>query len=889
MIPIYIAFLWHMHQPIYWPGEDVMETQAAAHYGFSVLAVHQDRTGPYTAWPLDAIQAAIDAGLGSCGAQVSFTGSLIENLNAIESHGAGFSGWKAGWLGAGSWNTSLGNPRIDMVSVGYFHPIMPLAAPDDVALQIEMHRQALAGAFPGVAASRGMFPPETGFSPEIIPALADAGVEWVIVDNIHFDRTLPGYPFRREGNIYPSNEADRLSDADVSWINLTGLWAPTPVSVPWGYQPHRVRYSDPGTGSESEIIVVPGARYEGNEDARGGFGALNYEDVLSQLEAYNTDPDHPMLVVLHHDGDNYGGGTDSYYHSNFSNLVDWLNANGDRFICTTIQDYLDTFPPAVDDVVWVEPGSWSGADNGDPEFGKWNGDPDTDGYSPDRNSWAVITAAQNMVWHADSLEPYSSVRDVMSGTGNATARALGWLMLAETSCYWYWDGAEGGIWDSHPTRAANMAFQEAGTVIDAHPGEDSFGPTLYAPQREPYNPGEFEWSDERLSSDFEVWTFIYDVSGVSRAVLRYRLDDDGVLTGDNNVFSTGGWCDIPMEEVLPDPQTDPLPLCQASLYRAVIGGIEEAMVDYYVLAEDGQGNSSTSPVKHTHVGSSGGTGPGGLLYYPLDPTRYDEITVLSGRDAFLHWGINGWNTPPALYWPPGTTDFGDGHAVETPMADSDGDTIYEVAVGPFSDPGNVVDELDFIFHYTDGGWSSPDHLIAVNNSPGEDPHVFIFSPLDGEAVSGEWTVRVTASDNGSVASVEILVDGAPLATIFDPPYVAAWDTTAAADGGHSIRAVATDNTDSVGEYEVNVEVRNHSGGECVIFTDASVDDGVDAAPEVDAEAADMPLEGGDVSEMDVQTDADAEADAAADMGEDITGDGGEDETKGNGCSCALAR
>ena len=106
---------------------------------------------------------------------------------------------------------------------------------------------------------------------------------------------------------------------------------------------------------------------------------------------------HPLLVVLAHDGDNYGGGTDSYYHSNFQNFVDWLAANPSRFQCTTVEDYLQMFPPDSSDVIHVENGAWSGADNGDPEFSKWNADPDATGYSSDRNSWAVMVAARNRV------------------------------------------------------------------------------------------------------------------------------------------------------------------------------------------------------------------------------------------------------------------------------------------------------------------------------------------------------------------------------------------------------------------------------------------------------------------------------------------------------------
>jgi hypothetical protein len=37
--PIYVAFLWHMHQPIYWPYENVMTTQANSRYSYSVANI----------------------------------------------------------------------------------------------------------------------------------------------------------------------------------------------------------------------------------------------------------------------------------------------------------------------------------------------------------------------------------------------------------------------------------------------------------------------------------------------------------------------------------------------------------------------------------------------------------------------------------------------------------------------------------------------------------------------------------------------------------------------------------------------------------------------------------------------------------------------------------
>ena len=310
--PIYIAFLWHMHQPIYWPYESLLVTDALGRYDYSVVDIHNQRTGPYTSWPKDAVQEGITAGLGHLGAQVSLTGSLIENLNNLEAAGnLNFAGWKSHWTYIKNQSTALGNPRIDLVGFGYHHPLMGLIDDLDLRKQIQAHKATMAANFPG-AYSRGMFPPENAFTPRMIPALAAEGIDWVLIDNIHFDRAAQGYPFSTAGNLYEPNGADIRNPDPGDWLQLTDLWAPTRISAAWGHRPHVVEYRDPATGAVSSVIAVPADRYMGNEDGRGGFGALLYETVMSQLEPYNTDPAHPLLVVLNHDGDNYVGGTESY-------------------------------------------------------------------------------------------------------------------------------------------------------------------------------------------------------------------------------------------------------------------------------------------------------------------------------------------------------------------------------------------------------------------------------------------------------------------------------------------------------------------------------------------------------------------------------------------------
>lgn len=741
--PVYIAFLWHMHQPIYWPYESVVQTELMNRYPFSIFDIFNQRVGPYTNWPANAVQMGINAGMEHFGSQVSFSGSLIENLNELESYGnQNFSGWKNYWNSVKTMLTSLGNPRMDMVGFGYHHPLMGLIDYTDIRKQIQLHKEIFADNFSGTY-SKGIFPPENAFSPRMIPALLDEGIEWVMVDNIHFERACENYPFNTGGNIYEPNKADVLNPDPGDWIQLNGLWAPTPVSAQWSRQPHYVAYTDPETGDEYKIIAVPTDRYPGNEDGRGGFGALNYEYVLSQLEPYNTDPDHPILVVLHHDGDNYGGGSEAYYNSNFQAFVNWLQANPDRFVCTTVQDYLELFPPDPDDVIHIEDGSWSGADNGDPEFKKWNADPGPDSYSPDRNSWGVVTAAKNIIMTAEQINPNSE----------DTELAWKYFLNSESSDYWYWDGSLNGIWDSHPSRASNLAVPHALNVINT--GNDLTGPTIYLPQREPYNPGATEWGIV-MPSDFTVWSYVFDISGLQEVKLNYRYDFDGI----NNPFSNhnetyvGGsevsdWNSVSMSGVFISSQTDPVPLYKAKEYSAQITGFTDKLVNYYIEAVDSSGNISRSPIREVWVGSFQPGGSNGVSWLPADPTQNDSIRIIVtgiSQGAKLHWGVNNignnWQTPDPVYWPEGSYLFnGTGPAVESPMNGPVNDSL-SITIGPFNDPAQMVQSIAFVIHFDDDTW---------NNNNGSDFHIYLQGSggqnfiMDGEVDASAILVQ---SNNG---------------------------------------------------------------------------------------------------------------------------------------------
>lgn len=757
---IYISFQWHYHQPIYWPYEPVTETASAGKYGFNLIQIFTDRAGAYTTFAVDAIEAGKNAGLPHLGAQISFSGSLAENLNTLASAGIAFKGWTSRWVEGSKWKTALGNNRLEFVRFGYHHPLMALISEQSLIKQISLHAYAIGKWISAdLAKSKGLFPPENGFSEEMIPGLVKAGIKWVFVDNIHFDRARKDYPYTKASNLPPPNLADQRDYPPVQWVQLNTIWAPSKVSVPWGYQPHYIAYRDPNTGELFKIIAVPTARYEGNEDGKGGFGALQYEMVFSQYEAYNTDEKHPMLVVLHHDGDNYGGGMESYYHGNWMNFIAWLKNNPDRFEATTVEDYLAKFPPDENDIIHVEPGSWSGADNGDPEFKKWNGDPDQTGYSPDRHSWAVIVAATNRIETAQSKHPEPDLNDILVGTGNDMAKAWHFFLNAQTSCYWYWDFSEGGKWDSHPTRAVNLAMPFIDTALSKV--VDQYPPTIYPLQRDPYNPGGYEWSDKPMPSDFIVWTYVYDVSGLEKVELKWKVEQGKNLT---DQYKDGNWNSAPMTKITEPSLSDPKPMYKADRYEAMIKGMSNVMISYFVESKDKMGNIGRSQIKHVWVGLPTGF-PSNNMWKPENPCKDEEIQIYSDKPGFLHWGVNGWKKPIEEYWPSGTTLWTDGIAVESPLEEKD--KVYMTKIGPFNNPKQVVNQVNFVFHWKDGTWGK-DNIINITEECGAQETVEEINQEKGEeivvvndedAVEGLTSEVVTAvEDKENIAEHPIGVD-----------------------------------------------------------------------------------------------------------------------------------
>ncbi len=574
-VKIYFGIHKHMHQPYY----NTTDTQ---HWDGEKDHIFGSRHGPYTHFIPTAVRQYIEGDLPHAGLSTSWSGSLIEQLNRCASdnlcHGR-FRNWSAELQRVAQTKTILGNQRVDFSGFGFFHPLMPLIPDRDIVKQIEWHRRIVQNTF-GVAASTVLFPPETAFHVRMIPALKKAGIEAVIYDSIHRFRACKEYPYAgiNEGML-PPNPAEQVNPPVDDWLQLHNIWAGSKIA-PSLLKPEYVEYVDP-EGNSYSIIAVPAERYIGNEDARGGFGALQYPDVLGQVYDHIVshdafDPKHPPFFLLHSDGDNHGGGAESYYGHNTGQLVRWLNSDA-RFELTTVHDYLQQFPPDVTKRVHIEPGSWSGADNGDPQFMKWFSRYN-EAYSPDLNSWAVLTALQNVVHTIEDTKPDCSVLNTI----------MRLLLTAETSCYWYWTGQT--VWDQQVTNAANLAYSKVKGEVDSllTVGADRLGPTIFAPWVTPENPGGKQWGQGCLREaprEGTVHTFIYDITGLKRVHLILRTANGEQI--------------LKMRDRGPYPsQTSPAITAHHFTVDLPIGIGD---VRYFIEAEDGRGNVSRSALERIYL------------------------------------------------------------------------------------------------------------------------------------------------------------------------------------------------------------------------------------------------------------------------------------------------
>ena len=727
-----------------------------------------DRVAVYQYRAKDAVQSLL--GFPEGGAQVNYSGCLIENVNSLGFAGQwGYSSnWASNFNTARQWSTSGGHPRMDLTGFTFHHALSPLIGKEVLRKEIQAHKLIYGNTFTqGPTYSKGYWPAECSFSERIIDVLVEEGFEWSIIANSHLARTLSDYPivYGTNGTNYdPPNKADQVSTQGNNWWSGQIDGRGGQFSAPYCYQAHKAVYINPETGQDHRITVVPMADLLSYQN---GFATMGTGEIDAHIAPFE-DPSHPSIVLFAHDGDNAWGGGFDYYNNSVPGLAG--QAAGQGYVPTTIDQFLADHPVPANDVVHVEDGSWFNAANdwGHPQFINWiwpmqsGGVFDPNGWTEDARNWAVLTAAENHVLMAEDIQGPADIQDIVYPSASSTIAERAWhhLLPGYTSGYMYYGTAID--MEVKQSLAANIATDLTDPLIASYTGPDQTAPSVFIPQRFPYNPGGkgygpvYGYQLVDCPSDFYVWTFAHDVSGISEVNLKYRVDYDGqnpIPSIQNETYAGGSqvsdWMTVPMtQRVFPagnitnngDIDFFIMPDHIADEYYAQIAGLNDTLVDYYVEAIDMHGNITKTDIQHVWVGNTTTVDPPGdtgISWSPQNPDENDVITITvhdapdGGR---LHWGVNGWSQAENVYWPGGSFLFqGTGPATQSPMNGPDGDGELTIQVGPFNDGTQEVSEMNFVISYDDGNWDNnngQDYLIPIDEATDVDPWINILNGLD---------------------------------------------------------------------------------------------------------------------------------------------------------------
>ena len=791
---VHTTWLWHLHQPVYWPDRrnwggdhyeaawDTIQQQDAGRQHPKPEVLRDifglaDRVAAYQFRPRDTINSLFS--YANAGAQVSYSGALMENIQSLGSNGQlGYGGnWNSYNQQARAWTTSGGKPRLDLVNFTYHHALAPLLSDATLEMELRIHRRQMEltwGANPAV--SRGYFPAETCFSEHMIPILNKVGIAWTVVANNHLTRSCADFPVVLGSggeNCDLPNLADQLNPAqgasNYKRLSIERGCSPS-AAMPFAFQVHYARYVDPDTGTNSRIIVVPSDQALGWRDSYGSWDL----GLMSDLAARNN-PAKPAIALFAHDGDNAWSGGYSYYNEWAPNLAG--QAAGLNYEPSTVEQFLQENPPDTNDVVHVENGGWVFADGdfGSPMFINWHWPPSYStsggnvvdpslGTSDKADNWRVIVATENRVKTAQQIAGATpnldQVRDPGSFSTTPSAVELGW--------HYYLAGLDSGFvyygcHDDECQRAVaaqSNAVRNVNGILSGNPAADATPPTLFPPQRHPWNPGGTNYGVQYgykltvpTNSDFWVWTYAYDVSGVSNAALVLRVNGTNPPTSDQFKTyaggpSTGPWMTSNMTKRVVAPVIGVTPQYIADYYYAKVSGITNAYVDYYVAAVDNQGNTYKSPIQHVWVGAApgggGGANPSGcngrVCVSPVPPAAGAAATIqfspaggsLSGAGAVnIHLGWNNWSSVALP---------------DAAMSFNSASNRWEYTV---TIPA-IATQLDCVFNNGGGTWDNnggADWHFAVSNTPQPpaQPQNLAVTPVQTNQIVLSWTASAGAA------------------------------------------------------------------------------------------------------------------------------------------------
>jgi alpha-amylase/alpha-mannosidase (GH57 family) len=316
---------------------------------------------------------------------LSLSGTLLESLRD-----PAFQERVYGTVDCGALIWHLQNERIIRVlGTGYYHPVLPLIPAADREEQLARWRGIGEHLFWRDNFS-GFWPPEMGFSMDLIPLLRRMGYRYVLVDSEHVQAVTP-----------------------MDWSQLR-------------YRPHVARHRG------AEIVVVVRDRELSDAQESGMEFSWFQREVVERTRWCDVEP----LVVTATDGDNGGwfrnsspGG--SFWGEFYPVYMEQVRGGVSSLRPSFIDEYLDRYGAWGE--VTVKTGAWNtGWHHGD-GFSQWTGS------RAQRDALERVALTSHAVhdsrWHAG--ECHVSNQD----TWDALENAMWHLLRAETSCNLFWGEA----------------------------------------------------------------------------------------------------------------------------------------------------------------------------------------------------------------------------------------------------------------------------------------------------------------------------------------------------------------------------------------------------------------------------------------------------------------
>lgn len=297
-------------------------------------------------------------------------------------------------------------PNIEIVGMGYYHPIFPLIPMEDWDEQIELGKRKVLEIFG--REPKVFWPPEMAFTMEMIPALVRHGYEFVVIDSVH---VKPKEPLSREEVVYRT---------------------------------HIAEYDG------ARITVIPRDRDLSNAQ-ESGLDPGWFEGEVRQKTARARKP---CLVTTWTDGENGGWFRQTHEEAGFwghffAPYMERVRSGQMPIRPVSISEFTAENPPTG--VVEVQTGAWNVGTTSGYDFSQWAGS------SSQRK-------ALEEIWGLSRT--YHEIRRAFSGEGPETveqplSRARASILRAETSCYLFW----GEAWIPRlyeETRVARRLLDEIG-------------------------------------------------------------------------------------------------------------------------------------------------------------------------------------------------------------------------------------------------------------------------------------------------------------------------------------------------------------------------------------------------------------------------------------------